>query len=57
MASNRTVNGGSKNTPIVEEYHARETEDLNEGKVMPRPRPKGKWLNLFFISHFLTFYI
>ena len=41
-ASNHTVNEGIKNTPIVEEHCARETEELNEGKVMPRPKPKGK---------------
>ena len=41
-ASNRTVNEGIKNMPIVEEHRAHETEELNEGKVMPHPKPKGK---------------
>jgi hypothetical protein len=50
-ASNRDVNGGIINTPFVEEYHARkEIEELNEEETaMPRPKPKGKCLNLFFI--------
>jgi hypothetical protein len=40
-ASNRAVNGGIINRPFV--------EGLNEETAMPRPKPKGRCLNLFFI--------